>query len=69
MTLFNVIAVNGGRRLLKGSPEAGDAWIVATAIHRQIPLLTHDRDHVGLELEGLQVISYSAEDQIQPPNH
>lgn len=53
-----------GRRL-----EAGDAWIVATAVHRQIPLLTHDLDHVGLELEGLQVISYAAEDQVQPPNH
>src|SRR5580765_8054546 len=27
-----------GRRL-----EAGDAWIAATAIHRRLPLLTHDR--------------------------
>lgn len=43
-----------GRRL-----EAGDAWIAATAVHRRIPLVTHDRDYVGLEIEGLQVISYA----------
>lgn len=42
-----------GRRL-----EAGDAWIVATAIHRKIPLLTHDGDHLGLEIPDLQVVSY-----------
>lgn len=53
-----------GRRL-----EAGDAWIVATAVHRGIPLLTHDRDHVGLELEGLKVISYAADNQSQPPDY
>jgi tRNA(fMet)-specific endonuclease VapC len=47
-----------GRRL-----EAGDAWIVATAVHRQIPLLTHDLDHVGLEVEGLTVISYAEDNQ------
>lgn len=47
-----------GRRL-----EAGDAWIAATAVHRRIPLLTHDRDYVGLEVEGLKVISYVIEDQ------
>ena len=45
-----------GRRL-----EAGDAWIAATAVHRQIPLLTHDRDFIGLEIEGLKVISYVIE--------
>ena len=49
-----------GRRL-----EAGDAWIVATAVHHGIPLLTHDEDHVGLELEGLNVISYAADNQSQ----
>jgi tRNA(fMet)-specific endonuclease VapC len=32
-----------GRRL-----EAGDAWIAATALHRGIPLLSHDRDFVGI---------------------
>ena len=42
-----------GRRL-----EAGDCWIAATAIHRRIPLLTHDRDLVDLSIPGLQVISY-----------
>lgn len=42
-----------GRRL-----EAGDAWIVSTAVHRKIPLLTHDRDHVGLEISDLDVVSY-----------
>lgn len=45
-----------GRRL-----EAGDAWIVATAVHRQIPLLTHDLDQVGLNLPELIVISYATE--------
>lgn len=53
-----------GRRL-----EAGDAWIIATAVHRRIPLLTHDLDHVGLDLKGLKVISYAAENQVQPPNY
>jgi len=51
-----------GRRL-----EAGDAWIIATAVHRGIPLLTHDLDHVGLKLEGLNTISYAAENQVKSP--
>ena len=42
-----------GRRL-----ETGDCWIAATAVHRQIPLLTHDRDFLGLPSPGFQVISY-----------
>ena len=42
-----------GRRL-----DSGDCWIAATAIHRQIPLLTHDRDFLGRSIPGLQVISY-----------
>ena len=42
-----------GRRL-----ESGDAWIAATAVRYQIPLLSHDRDHVGLNLPNLHVISY-----------
>jgi tRNA(fMet)-specific endonuclease VapC len=50
-----------GRRL-----EAGDAWIVATAVHRRIPLLTHDLDHVGLDVEGLTVISYALDNQSSP---
>jgi predicted nucleic acid-binding protein len=43
-----------GRRL-----EAGDAWIAATAIHRRIPLLTHDRDFVDLPLADLKVVCYA----------
>jgi tRNA(fMet)-specific endonuclease VapC len=42
-----------GRRL-----ESGDAWIAATAIRHKIPLLTHDRDHVGLNISNLYVIYY-----------
>ncbi len=42
-----------GRRL-----ESGDAWIAATAVRYKIPLLTHYRDHVGLNYPDLQVISY-----------
>jgi len=42
-----------GRRL-----EAGDAWIAATAVRFRIPLVTHDRDHVGLRYPDLHVISY-----------
>ncbi len=42
-----------GRRL-----EAGDAWIMATAVHHKIPLLAHDSDLVGLEIPDVSVISY-----------
>ena len=42
-----------GRRL-----EAGDAWVVATAVHRKIPLLTHDKDMIDLKIPDLNVISY-----------
>ena len=42
-----------GKRL-----EAGDAWIVATAVHRGIPLLTHDRDQAQVVIPDLEVISY-----------
>ena len=42
-----------GRRL-----EAGDAWIIATAAYRKIPLLTHDRDHLGLGINGLIAVSH-----------
>jgi tRNA(fMet)-specific endonuclease VapC len=42
-----------GRRL-----DAGDCWIAATAVHRRIPLLTHDGDFVGRSISGLEVISY-----------
>src|SRR5438876_4914773 len=42
-----------GRRL-----EAGDTWITATAVHYKIPLLTHDKDHVGLSIPDLNIIYY-----------
>ena len=42
-----------GRRL-----GTGDCWIAATAIHLQIPLLTHDRDFLDLSIPGLRVISF-----------
>ncbi len=38
--------------------EAGDCWIVATAVHRKIPLLTNDRDMTGYAILDLQVVSY-----------
>ena len=43
-----------GRRL-----ESADAWIVATAVHRRIPLITHDHDLVDLQISGLSVTCYS----------
>jgi len=49
-----------GRRL-----ETGDAWVLATAVHRALPLITHDRDQVGLEIPEVQVISYV--DQVGGP--
>ena len=42
-----------GRRL-----EAGDCWVVATAVHRGIPLLVHDRDMIGRSVKGLDVVTY-----------
>jgi tRNA(fMet)-specific endonuclease VapC len=47
---------NQGRRL-----EAGDTWIAATAVHRKIPLLTHDGDFVDLRVPNLKVVSYVAD--------
>lgn len=48
----NVHCKRRGRRL-----ESGDAWIIATAIHRGLPLATHDADHLGLAIPKLKVIS------------
>lgn len=42
-----------GRRL-----ESGDCWIAATAVHRNVPLLVHDKDFVGLSAPGLQIVTY-----------
>lgn len=39
------------------SLETGDCWIAATAVHRQIPLYTHDRDFIDLDVTGLTVVS------------
>ncbi|HJT32759.1 MAG TPA: PIN domain-containing protein [Pirellulales bacterium] len=50
-------ARQGGRRL-----ESGDCWIAATAVHRGITLLTHDRDLVGHKIHGLTVVSYVDEE-------
>jgi tRNA(fMet)-specific endonuclease VapC len=41
--------------------EAGDCWIAATAVHRQIPLLSHDRDFAGRSISGLNVVAYIEE--------
>ena len=50
-----------GRRL-----GVGDCWIAATAVHRGIPLLTHDRDFLGLSIPGLDVISYAERRSTRP---
>jgi len=41
-----------GRRL-----ESGDGWIIATAVQHGLPLVTHDRDQLGLGVKGLEVVS------------
>lgn len=43
-----------GKRL-----EKSDAWIAATALYYDIPLMTHDRDFVGTP--GLKIITASEE--------
>jgi tRNA(fMet)-specific endonuclease VapC len=43
-----------GRRL-----ESGDAWIAATAVHRSIPLITHDNDLADLRVDGLTIVSHT----------
>jgi predicted nucleic acid-binding protein len=42
-----------GRRL-----ESGDAWIAATASLLDVPLITHDRDFVGISTAALRVICH-----------
>jgi tRNA(fMet)-specific endonuclease VapC len=39
--------------------EAGDGWIAATAVHRSISLVTHDKDLAGLSIPGLTVICHA----------
>lgn len=42
----------------KGRRLAGeDAWIGATAVQHQLPLISHDQDLVGLDFPGLVVIN------------
>jgi predicted nucleic acid-binding protein len=43
---------NLGQRL-----ETADAWIVATAFHYELPLVTHDRDQLILQELGGRVIT------------
>lgn len=43
--------------------EAGDCWIAATAVHRGITLLSHDRDFTGRTVPGLNVVSYFASEE------
>ncbi len=51
---LNVHCKKIGRRL-----EAGDAWIAATAIRFNLPLLTHDKDFTGINHQQLNVVSYA----------
>jgi tRNA(fMet)-specific endonuclease VapC len=50
-------AMESGRR--NGRPiSAADAWIAATALHLDVPLITHNRTHfVGID--SLKIISES----------
>jgi len=41
--------------------EAGDCWIAATAVHRCLPLLSHDKDFTGRSIAGLNVITYAGD--------
>jgi tRNA(fMet)-specific endonuclease VapC len=47
------LAARAGRRL-----DAQDGWIVATAVRHKLPLVTHDRDMLGLPIPGLNVITH-----------
>jgi predicted nucleic acid-binding protein len=46
-------ARRSGRRL-----EAGDAWIAATAMLLEAPLITHDRDFAGIPVRSLSVVCH-----------
>lgn len=50
-------AMESGRR--NGRPiAAADAWIAATALHLNVPLITHNRQHF-IGVDGLKLISES----------
>jgi tRNA(fMet)-specific endonuclease VapC len=51
---LSVEAERAGRRL-----ETADAWIAATAVHRRLPLITHDRDLKDLPVTGLTVVCFA----------
>ena len=38
--------------------DSADAWIAATAVHRELTLYAHDRDFVGRTFPGLTVVSF-----------
>jgi len=38
--------------------ESGDCWIAATAVHRSIPLLVHDKYFLGRSIPHLEIITY-----------
>ena len=38
--------------------ESGDCWIAATAVHRGIPLLVHDKNFLGRSVSNLEIITY-----------
>ena len=48
------IARDAGHRL-----ESGDGWIAATAVHRGIPLVTHDKDFLKVAIPGLQIVCHA----------
>jgi predicted nucleic acid-binding protein len=43
--------------------EAGDCWIAATAVHRNVPLLSCDKDFVGRSIPNLKVVSFIEENK------
>jgi len=50
-------AMESGRR--HGRPiSAADAWIAATALHIDVPLITHNKNHF-IGVEGLTILSES----------
>jgi tRNA(fMet)-specific endonuclease VapC len=50
----------------RGRPMADpDAWIAATAIHYQIPLVTHNVRHF-LRIEGLEIVTVPVHGDLEP---
>ncbi len=41
--------------------ESADCWIAATAVHRGIPLLVHDKHFLGRSIPNLEIITYYEE--------